>query len=352
MQIKPSQLQAHLQPLQALYVVQSDEPLLLQETVDQIRAAARAQGFSERTAYTASATGFDWAAVQGSVNSLSLFADQQLIEIFLPTGKPGKEGGQVLQKIAASLEPGAGTLVIVSLPKLDKKTKTSDWFAALEQHGVSVTLDTVERKDLPMWIAERLRLQGQHVVSGVEGEQTLRLFADRVEGNLLAAYQEVQKLGLLYPHGELSAEQIEASVTNVARYDVFKLSEAVLAGNAERTLRMLDGLRAEGVSEVQVSFTLGEDIRVLKRLRDAIDNGKPVGMALREQRVWGMREKLLERVIYRLTPIAANGLLHDAHVVDGIVKGIKVADWPADSWVALQRLASKLCTVAATPPKK
>ena len=199
---------------------------------------------------------------------------------------------------------------------------------------------------LPRWIAARLRLQGQQVAAGAEGEHALRFFADRVEGNLLAAHQEIQKLGLLYPHGELSAEQIEAAVLNVARYDVFKLSEAVLAGQMERTQRMLDGLQAEGESEVLVHYTLAEDIRALKRVRDALDAGKPLPMALREQRVWGMRERLFERVVPRLTATSLNGLLHAAHVVDGIVKGIKVPDWPADSWQALHQLAFMLCRQA------
>ena len=164
-----------------------------------------------------------------------------------------------------------------------------------------------------------------------------------MEGNLLAAHQEIVKLGLLYPAGELSAAQIEAAVLNVARYDVFKLSEAVLAGRRDRVQRMLDGLQAEGESEVLVHYTLAEDIRALKRVKDAMTAGRPLPMALREQRVWGLRERLFERVLPHLSDSQLAGLLQAAHQVDGIVKGLKHPGWPAQPWAALHRLAQSLC---------
>jgi DNA polymerase-3 subunit delta len=209
----------------------------------------------------------------------------------------------------------------VILPRLDKMTKTGAWFGALESFGVTIQVDPVERAALPQWIAQRLARQGQRVAPGDEGQRTLQFFADRVEGNLLAAHQEIQKLALLYPEGELGFEQVESAVLNVARYDVFKLSEAVLAGQAARVQRMLDGLQAEGEAEVLVHYTLAEDIRALKRVKDAMAAGRPLPMALREQRVWGVKERLFERVLPRLTPVAIDNLLHSAHLVDGIVKG-------------------------------
>jgi DNA polymerase-3 subunit delta len=181
------------------------------------------------------------------------------------------------------------------------------------------------------------------VAAGEEGQRTLQFFADRVEGNLLAAHQEIQKLHLLYPPGPLSFEQVESAVLNVARYDVFKLTEAVLAGQVARVQRMLEGLKAEGESEVLVHYTLSEDIRTLKRVKDAIAAGRPLPMALREQRVWGVKEKLMERVLPRLSDTTLNNLLQAAHVVDGIVKGLKQPDWPHDPWQALHRLAMGLC---------
>ncbi|MFZ1365719.1 MAG: DNA polymerase III subunit delta, partial [Brachymonas denitrificans] len=244
MQVSADQLPAQLKNgVRSLYVVHGNEPLLVQEAVDAIRAAARGQGFSERSSHTVTGVGFDWGTVLAATQSLSLFAEKQIVEIHIPSGKPGKDGSQALQQIAEASAGNDALLVVVTLPRLDKATKSSGWFVALEGHGVSVPVESVERQMLPRWIAARLRLQGQQVAAGAEGEHALRFFADRVEGNLLAAHQEIQKLGLLYPHGELSAEQIEAAVLNVARYDVFKLSEAVLAGQMERTQRMLDGLQ-------------------------------------------------------------------------------------------------------------
>jgi len=229
------------------------------------------------------------------------------------------------------------------LPRLDKATRTGAWFSALDGAGITVQIDPVERSALPQWIATRLAGQGQRVAPGQAGQTTLAFFADRVEGNLLAAHQEITKLGLLYPQGELSAEQIEAAVLNVARYDVFKLSEAVLAGRRERVQRMLDGLQAEGESEVLVHYTLAEDIRALKRVKDALSQGRPLPVALREQRIWGLREKLFERVLPRLTDLQLTGLLQAAHQVDGIVKGLKHPGWPVQPWAALHRLAQSLC---------
>ena len=347
MQLAAAQLSAHLQKgLRPLYTLHGDEALLVDEAADAIRAAARAQGYGERTVHTAQGAHFDWSAVLAAGQSLSLFGDRQMVEVRIPSGKPGKDGSAALQQMAEAAPGNDGTLTLVLLPRLDKATRSGAWFAALEGAGVTVQIDPVERAALPQWIAQRLAAQGQRVQPGEAGQRTLAFFADRVEGNLLAAHQEIAKLGLLYPAGELSAEQVEAAVLNVARYDVFKLSEAVLGGQRARVQRMLDGLRAEGEAEVLVHYTLAEDIRALKRVRDALDAGKPLPMALREQRVWGMRERLFERVVPRMSGTALNGLLHAAHVVDGIVKGIKVPDWPADSWQALHQLAFMLCRQA------
>jgi DNA polymerase-3 subunit delta len=343
MQLALSQLTAHLQKgLRSLYVLHGDEALLVQEAADAIRATARAQGFTERSVHTVSGAHFDWSEVLAAGGSLSLFADKQIVEVRVPSGKPGKEGSVAIQHLAASAEGNDSTLTLFVLPRLDAATRKGAWFGALENTGVSISVDAVERSALPQWIAQRLQLQGQRVVAGEEGQRTLQFFADRVEGNLLAAHQEIQKLGLLHPQGELTQAQVESAVVNVARYDVFKLSEAVLSGQVARVQRMLEGLQAEGEAAVLVHYTLAEDIRALKRVKDAMAGGKPMPMALREQRVWGPKERLFERVLPRLNESRLNGLLQSAHHVDGIVKGLKVADWPTDPWQALQRLAVRL----------
>jgi DNA polymerase-3 subunit delta len=358
-QLAFAQLSQHLQKgLKPLYTLHGEEPLLLQEAADAIRAAARLQGYTERAVHTVAGAHFDWSEVLASGGSLSLFADKQIVEIRIPSGKPGKEGSPALQQLAEGAPGNDSTLTLVLLPKVDRMTRSGAWFSALENHGATIQVDAVERQALPQWIAQRLATQGQRVASGEEGQRTLQFFADRVEGNLLAAHQEIQKLGLLYPAGPaadgeplaLGFEQVESAVLNVARYDVFKLSEAVLGGQPARVQRMLDGLKAEGEAAVLVHYTLAEDIRGLKRVKDAMAGGRPLPMALREQRVWGLKERLFERVLPRLESAALDQLLHSAHLVDGIVKGLKAPDWPADGWQALHRLAMQLCEACAPQP--
>ena len=357
MQLAAGQLTNHFaKGLRSLYVLHGDEALLVQESADAIRAEARKQGFTERSSFTVAGAHFDWGEVLAAAGSMSLFADKQIIEIRIPSGKPGKDGSVQLQQLATQAADNADTLTLVMLPKLDKMSKQGAWFTALEGNGVSIEIQPVERAALPNWIAQRLQMQGQQVAAGVEGQQTLQFFTDRVEGNLLAAFQEIQKLGLLHPNskdtpgvsGELSLAQVESAVLNVARYDVFKLSESVLAGQPARVQRMLDGLQAEGVAEVLVHWAISEDIRALKRVKDAMSNGKPLPMALREQRVWGVKERLFERVLPQLSSAALVDLLNAAHKVDGIVKGLKQRDWPQDNWQALHRLAMQLCQACMT----
>ena len=348
MQLRADQLSAHLaKGLKPLYTVHGDEPLLAQEAADVIRAAARAQGYTERQVHTVAGAYFDWGSLLGAASAMSLFADKQLIEIRIPSGKPGKDGSEALQRLCETL--GDDTVTLVSLPRLDRTQQSSGWFTALESAGVTLRVEPVTRQALPAWIAQRLAAQGQQVVSGEAGQHALAFFADRVEGNLLAAHQEIQKLGLLYPQGELSFEQIEAAVLNVARYDVFKFAEAVLAAQPARVLRMIEGLAAEGEAPNLVSWTLAEDIRALKRVKDAVAAGKPLPMALRENRVWGVKEKLFERVVPVAGMNALAHLLEAAQVVDGIVKGLPHPEWPREPWAALQRLALMVVTVAQGP---
>ncbi len=350
MQLNPAQLSTHLgKGLRSLYVLHGDEPLLAQEAADAIRATARAQGYTERTSYTVAGAHFDWSEVLAAGGSLSLFADKQIVEVRIPSGKPGKEGSVAIQQLAESAQGNDSTLLLFILPRLDKATKTGAWFMALDNNGVSLQVEPIERAALPQWIAQRLATQGQRVAAGEAGQRALQFFADRVEGNLLAAHQEIQKLALLYPAGELSQEHIESAVLNVARYDVFKLSDAVLGGQLVRVQRMLDGLQAEGEAEVLVHYTLAEDIRALKRVKDAINAGRPLPMALREQRIWGNKERQFERVLPRLTDAALAALLQAAHKVDGIVKGLKQPDWPASGWQALHQLALMLCRECMAP---
>ncbi len=372
MQLSPAQLPQHLQKgLKSLYTLHGDEPLLIQEALDAIRAAARGQGFTERSVHTATGAHFDWSDVLAAGGSMSLFGDKQIVEVRIPSGKPGKEGSSAIQRLAEQSQGNDGVLTLFILPKLDKLTKGGAWFGALESFGVTLEVAEIDRRALAPWLTQRLANAGLRVKSGEEGERTLKFFADRVEGNLLAAHQEIQKLSLLYPPPaslpappdsspaqslgkfsptallELSFEQLEAAVLNVARYDVFKLSEAVLAGNLARTQRMLDGLQAEGEAEVLVHWAIQEDIRNLHRVKSLMEEGKPLPMALQEARVWGIKQKLYERILPRLSSLDTSNLLHAAHQVDGIVKGLKAPNWPQQPWVALHQLAGMVCKVAA-----
>ncbi len=389
MNLAPGQLQEHLKRgIKSLYTLHGDEPLLVQEFADSLRAHARGLGYTERTVHTVAGAHFDWSEVLASGGSLGLFADKQIVEIRIPSGKPGKDGSAALQQIAERAQGDDSTLSLILLPRLDSMTTKGAWFGALESYGVTVKFEPIARNNLPQWISQRLQAQGQRVAAGEEGQRTLQFFSDRVEGNLLAAHQEIQKLGLLYnsaptlpasrgslpPEGEsfgsaalqeprggpsekaadpvtLSFEQVENAVLNVARYDVFKLSEAVLGGQTVRVARMLDGLQAEGESEVLVHWAISEDIRSMKRVKDAINAGRPMPMALRDNRIWGIKEKLYERVLPGITDTTLANLLTAAHKVDGICKGLKQPDWPASGWQALHRLAGLVCEQCALRAK-
>ena len=360
MQLRPDQLAAQLaKGLRRIYTIHGDEPLQSQEAADAIRAAARAAGHTERQVHTVAGAHFDWSGLIGASQAMSLFAERQLIELRIPSGKPGKEGSEALQRYCAALADEVVT--IVTLPRLDRTQTTSAWFAALDGAGISLRVDPIERAALPQWIAKRLAAQGQRVQGGESGQRALAFFADQVEGNLLAAHQEITKLGLLYPRagadadearGELSFEQIESAVLNVARYDVFKLGEAVLAGHVARALRMLDGLRAEGVAAVLVHYTLTGDILALKRVKDALGAGRPLPLALRDSRVWGAKERLFERVLQVLTPASVAELVDAAQVCDGLVKGLGHPGWPTDPWDGLMRLALMMCERANAVPTR
>jgi DNA polymerase-3 subunit delta len=344
MQLRADQLAQHLatgRGLKPLYILHGDEPLLLQEAGDAVRAAARAHGCDEREVFHVAGAHFDWSGVLGATQEMSLFAEARLIEIRMPSGKPGKDGSEALQRLAERAAGGAleGVTVLVVLPQLDRTALQSAWFAALESAGVSVKIEPVDRAALPAWIARRLAAQGQRVRDDEEGRRTLAFFADRVEGHLLAAHQEILKLGLLFPPGELAAEQVESAVLNVARYDVRQLVDAVLAGQVERALRILDGLRAEGEAVVSVHWQLADTLRAIARVRSLMAEGQPLPVALGAARVWGPRQRAVERAVGLVGDRAIVRLLVAASHCDGIAKGLTRSDWPEDPWDALRRLA-------------
>ncbi len=311
----PRQLASGLKPL---YVVHGDALLLAIEAADAVRAAAREAGYSERETFVAEQH-FKWAELRNSAQSLSLFADRKVIDLRIPSGKPGVEGGQALQEYVADMSPDI--LTLITLPRLDKTAQKSQWFATLQRQGVMVSADDIPRSALPAWIAARLRRQEQSA-----NRDTLEFLADRCEGNLLAAFQEIQKLALLFPAGELSFDQVKDAVMDVARYDIFKLSEAMLGGNAERYARILDGLRAEGTATVLVLWAITEDIRTLGRVLQAVQRGGNVDGALREARVWGPRQGLIGNAARRFRFPQVERAMQQAARLDKTIKGLRQGD--------------------------
>lgn len=319
MQLRGEQLATHLErELRPLYVVYGDDPLLVLEAADAIRAQARRRGFGEREVLTA-LPGFDWNQLLAAGGNLSLFGDRKLIDLRIPSGKPGRDGGAALQAWCQHLSPD--TLLLVTLPELDWKEEKTAWFTALVQAGVAVKLLAPPLAELPGWIAGRLRRQQQS--ADAEG---LRFIADRVEGNLLAAHQEIQKLGLLYPPGQLALEQIREAVLNVARYDIDSLREAMLAGDAARLVRTLDGLRHEGEAPPLVLWAMSEDIRTLLAIRGGLDRGLAMDALLRDAKVWGPRQGAVRRALQRLSPAALEDALRRAAGIDRLIKGIGHGD--------------------------
>ncbi|OWY38299.1 DNA polymerase III subunit delta [Xenophilus sp. AP218F] len=316
--------------LAPLYVVHGEEALLALEAADAVRQAARAAGYLEREVLTAEA-GFDWSQLRDSMSSVSLFASLKLLEIRIPGGKPGAEGGEALQQLAACLPDD--TITLITLPKLDKTQQQSKWFTALEKAGHVVEAKPVGRGELPGWIAKRLKAQGQQL-----GPEALAFFVARVEGNLLAARQEVDKLALLYPRGELSLADLQAAVANVARFDVFQLSEAWLAGDAPRLTRMLDGLMAEGEAPVLVLWSLTEDVRMLLKLRQGLKEGRQPRDMARELRLWGEKQKLAEPALRRIGPRKLMDALSECARIDRQIKGVE----PGEPWRTMRTLAVSL----------
>jgi DNA polymerase-3 subunit delta len=339
-QVRAEALDAHLEKsLASLYVIASDEHLLSMEAADRIRKKARSTGFSEREVLIVDRY-FKWGELTSTQQSMSLFGDKKLIELRIPTGKPGKEGGQALQDYAANCAAAAtadDTLTLITLPKLDWAAQKSAWVTALQRAAVYIDIPVVERPQLANWIGQRLAAQGQSA-----DKISLDFMVERVEGNLLAAHQEIRKLGLLYPEGRLSAEQVQDAVLNVARYDVFKLSEAMLSGDVSRLVRMLEGLKGEGEALPLVLWAVAEEIRILLKLKLGVNDGRPLAALIKEYRIWGPRERLIPNAIARVTLKTLQTAMHEAAQIDKLIKGLRARAFAGDPWDALLQLAMRI----------
>ena len=328
MQLKGEQLAAHLErELKPVYVVYGDDPLLVIEAADAIRAAARRRGFDERKVLTGLA-GFNWVELHHAAGNMSLFGGRTLIDLRIPTGKPGREGSAAIQDYCARQSPDA--LLLVTLPGLEWTEEKAAWLKALAEAGVAVKLIPPNLAELPAWIAGRLQRQQQSA-----DREGLRFIAERVEGNLLAAHQEILKLGLLFPVGNISLQQIQESVLNVARYDLDGLREALLLGDVARLTRTLDGLQQEGEPSPLILWAMTEEVRALAQVRVGMAGGQPVDLLLKDARVWGPRQSLFKRALQRISSKQANLALRHAARIDAMIKGAAGA---GDVWNEFLRL--------------
>jgi DNA polymerase-3 subunit delta len=315
MQLKLPQIATHLaKQLAPVYLLHGDEPLLQIEAAQAIREAAVCAGFTEREVMVAEA-GFDWDAVTAANASMSLFGSRRVLDLRIPNGKPGTKGAEVLEAVGTN--PSPDNVLLVTMPRLDRTAASSDWFAALDAAGVSVAIWPIERDDLPSWIAQRLARNGQRAAGDV-----LQFLADLTEGNLLAAQQEIDKLALLLPPGEVTQDDIEKVVAKVARYDSAELSVALLDGDVERVCRILDGLQAEGEGVQLVLWQIAEDTHALLGIAQAQRDGQSVATALRGARVWGKRQSAMERAARRIDGRALAKLVPELARLDKISKGI------------------------------
>ena len=326
--------------LAALYVVVGDEPLAAQEAADAIRAAARAAGHSERTVHTVQGR-YNWQGIFASGDNLSLFAERRLTEIRIPSGKPGVDGAKALEAYAARLP--ADTLTLISLPGLDWKAMQSRWFAALANQGVVVEARPIERAVLPGWIERRLARQGLRA-----DRAALEFLADQVEGNLLAAQQEIDKLALLLPPGSVTLADVEHAVVDVSRLEADALADALYAGDGARFAQIVTDLRDAGEAVPAILWQVTAAVGLLLRLKSAVAQGDSLSAAMRT--LWGrdkQRAPQIERALKRLGLAQVESALADLALIDRQAKGLERV---GDPWDTLLRVGMTLAASDAVRP--
>jgi len=319
--------------LAPVYLVTGDEPLLVNEAVDAIRAKARAQGFTERELHVVE-RGFDWQALLSESRAMSLFAERKIIEIRMASPTPGEQGGHALVELAAN--PSPDTLTIAITGKLDGRTQSSKWVNAIDKHGAVVQIWPIDLPRLPAWIRDRLARHGLKADNAAAA-----LLAERIEGNLLAAHQEIEKLALLLPAGELTAETVMDAVADSARYDVLQVGEAAMRGQTSRALRIVEGLRAEGIDATLVLWAVNKDLQWILKAQHLMENGHNADSAMNAIYVWRPRQLAMKQALGRLKPAATRRLILDAERVDRSIKGVL----RNDPWVELEGLVARLAGV-------
>jgi DNA polymerase-3 subunit delta len=335
--IPPKQLERHLKrELAPVYLVTGDEPLQVGETLDAIRHAARRQGYGSREVLDVDLH-FNWDRLAAEADALSLFAERRVIDLRIPSGKPGNEGSKAL--LEYTQRPPEDTLLLLTLPKLEKSQQNSKWFKALDRLGVIIQVWPIDLEHLPDWIEQRMRAAGLQPEPGVAA-----MLADNIEGNLLAAKQEIEKLVLLFGSGPISQQRLSESVADSARYDIFGLVDTALEGRAGRCLRMLNGLRAEGIPEPLVLWVLARELRLLCSLAAEIRQGRSARQAVAARReIWEKRRALVATGVQRLQPAEWRKLLRQCGETDRAIKGFS----KEDPWLLMQRIVTRMAGAPA-----
>lgn len=328
MKVRPDQLGRQLKSeLLPIYFIHGDEPLQQMEVADAIRGHAREQGYSEREVMDAD-TSFDWNLLLDAANSMSLFAEQRILELRMPSGKPGKQGAQVLHDYAQ--RPADDAVLIISSGKLEGSSKNSKWFKALDQAGVIIQCWPVAVPELPRWIEQRLQARGI-----IASRDAVALLAERVEGNMLAAAQEIEKLYLLHGDGQLNIEQMTAAVADSARYNIYDLVDSALSGDLPRTTRIVGGLKSEGVEPVLALWALSREIRSLTSMAES---GMSPDAAMARAKIWDNRKALVRKALSRHSETRWKQFLKRCARIDRVIKGVE----PGRPWDELLMLSSQI----------
>ena len=327
MRLNEQQLKQQLQKgLSPVYIISGDETLLVQECCDAVRKTCQDQGFSEREVLHADAQ-FNWQNLLASAQAMSLFAEKKLIELRFPSAKPGDAGAKVLQRYC-ELKP-VDTVLLIVCNKLESATTRSKWYQTLEQAGVAVTVWPLPANQLARWIAGRLEQ------AGLRAERdAVQLLCERIEGNLLAAVQEIEKLALLAENNTVTVKTVMTSVGNNARYDLFQFVDVVLQGDGRHAIRMLQGLQAEGTDPTVITWALARELRTLYQCQRLLEQGQGIERVLQGQKIWDRRKPLVKQSLQRLGTTTLAQLIHNLADIDQTNKGMT----SGNSWQKLELL--------------
>ena len=332
MRLKPDQLESALKKnLAAIYFISGDEPLQLGEAADAIRLAAKNEGYSAREIHSVE-KGFEWYELIDSANSFSIFSDKKIIDLRMASAKPGIDGGKMLTQYCQRLPED--TLLLITSPKLEKSALKSKWFQAIDQAGITIQVWSLEGMDLIQWLQRRSQKRGLQI-----DQDGIKSLASRVEGNLLAASQEIEKLYILHGASKLSKQTVEDAVADNARFDVFKLTDSILSGRANRAIKILNGLKAENSPAPVILWALTREIRLLINIKSEINQGQNKETVFKTMRVWDKRKQLINAALSRMKTVDFQHALILCSKADRQLKGQEAGD----CWETLYSVCLLFC---------